>query len=172
MSRKEHLTIEGLHKIVAIKASLNLGLSEELKVAFSNIIPMKRPLVIDQVIKNPHWVAGFTSGEGCFMIQILKSSTHNTRFQVQLVFSIVQHSRDIKLMKIFKSYFGCGNIVSRNNKNYIEFTVRGFGSVSEKIIPFFDKYTIIGIKALDFSDFCKVAELIKNKAHLTEKGIE
>ena len=39
MSRKEHLTIEGLHKIVAIKASLNLGLSEELKVAFTNVIP-------------------------------------------------------------------------------------------------------------------------------------
>jgi len=54
MRQKEHLTIEGLHKIVAIKASLNLGLSEELKVAFSNIIPMKRPLVIDQVIKNPN----------------------------------------------------------------------------------------------------------------------
>jgi len=39
MSRKEHLTIEGLHKIVAIKASLNLGLSDKLKVAFPNVIP-------------------------------------------------------------------------------------------------------------------------------------
>jgi len=51
---KEHLTIEGLRKIFAIKASLNLGLSEELKVAFLNIIPVKRPLVVDQVIKDPH----------------------------------------------------------------------------------------------------------------------
>ena len=32
---KEHLTIKGLHKIVAIKASMNKGLSDELKVAFS-----------------------------------------------------------------------------------------------------------------------------------------
>ena len=43
MSRKEHLTIEGLHKIVdasrSIKASLNLGLSDKLKVAFPNVIP-------------------------------------------------------------------------------------------------------------------------------------
>ena len=31
MNRKEHLTIEGLRKIVAIKASINLGLSSELK---------------------------------------------------------------------------------------------------------------------------------------------
>jgi len=53
-SRKEHLTIEGLRKIVAIKASMHLGLSKELKVAFPNIIPVKRPLVVDQVITDPN----------------------------------------------------------------------------------------------------------------------
>jgi hypothetical protein len=37
--RKEHLTKEGLLKIVSLKASLNLGLSESLKAAFPNIIP-------------------------------------------------------------------------------------------------------------------------------------
>ena len=42
----------------------------------------------------------------------------------------------------------------------------------DKVIPFFKKYPIIGVKALDFSDFCIVAELIKNKAHLTPKGLD
>ena len=32
--------MEGLMEIVAIKASLNLGLSDELKSAFPNIIPL------------------------------------------------------------------------------------------------------------------------------------
>jgi len=54
MSRKEHLTIEGLRKILALKASLNLGLSENLKVAFPNVIPVKRPLVEDQMIDDPY----------------------------------------------------------------------------------------------------------------------
>jgi hypothetical protein len=54
MSRKEHLTIEGLHKIVAIKASMNKGLSEILKEVFPHIIPIPRPLVVDQSIKDPH----------------------------------------------------------------------------------------------------------------------
>ena len=40
------------------------------------------------------------------------------------------------------------------------------------IIPFFVKYPILGIKALDFADFCKVAELMKTKAHLTLDGLE
>ena len=43
---------------------------------------------------------------------------------------------------------------------------------SDKIIPFFEKYPIKGVKALDYADFCKVAELMKNKAHLTEHGLE
>ena len=35
-----------------------------------------------------------------------------------------------------------------------------------------EKYPIVGVKALDFSDFCKASKLIKDKAHLTEKGLE
>ena len=48
MIRKEHLTHEGLLKIIAIKASMNLGLSESLTKAFPDVVPVQRPLV-----KNP-----------------------------------------------------------------------------------------------------------------------
>jgi len=34
IKNKEHLAIEGLNKLVAIKASLNLGLTHDLKEAF------------------------------------------------------------------------------------------------------------------------------------------
>lgn len=45
MNRKEHLTPAGLRKIVAIKASINLGLPDRLKTAFPNINPLYRPSV-------------------------------------------------------------------------------------------------------------------------------
>ena len=70
MNRKEHLTIEGLHKIVAIRSSINLGLSPELKTSFSDIVPIQIPLVQDQKITDPNWLAGFTNGEGNFLIKI------------------------------------------------------------------------------------------------------
>ena len=47
---KEHLTEEGLAKLVNLKASLNLGLSHKLKDAFPNVIATKRvdtPTLID-----------------------------------------------------------------------------------------------------------------------------
>ena len=37
MVRKEHLTTKGLLDIVSIKTSLNLGLSENLKIAFPSL---------------------------------------------------------------------------------------------------------------------------------------
>jgi len=70
INRKEHLTTEGLHKIVAIKASMNNGLSDGLKLAFPNTIPAPRSVIVNQVIKDPNWLAGFTSGEGSFFIDI------------------------------------------------------------------------------------------------------
>src|SRR6266516_3362386 len=98
MQRNEHLTDEGIQAIVNMRASLNLGVSDKLKAAFPNITPIHRPSVSDYKIQDPHWLAGFTSAEGCFMIRIKNSSTHRLGFQVLLKFIIAQHSRDEQLI--------------------------------------------------------------------------
>jgi len=54
MEQKEHLTSEGLAKIVALKISMNLGLSEELKTAFPDVLPVPRPIVENQEIPDPN----------------------------------------------------------------------------------------------------------------------
>ena len=58
MSMKEHLIIEGLQKIIDFKASMNLGLSNELanKLAkkFPKINPVARPILENQSIKDPN----------------------------------------------------------------------------------------------------------------------
>jgi len=45
VNNKEHLTAEGLRKLISIRASLNKGLPERLKIAFHDIIPILRPEV-------------------------------------------------------------------------------------------------------------------------------
>jgi len=42
IKRKEHLTQEGLNRLVEFKASLNLGLSDQLKKAFPNVKVISR----------------------------------------------------------------------------------------------------------------------------------
>lgn len=44
--------------------------------------------------------------------------------------------------------------------------------LTEKIIPFFEKYPIKGVKGKDFNYWCRVAELTKEKKHLTEEGLK
>jgi hypothetical protein len=48
--------------------------------------------------------------------------------------------------------------------------IKKYSDIVNKIIPFFNQYPILGVKSLDFLDFKKVAEIMKNKEHLTESG--
>jgi len=43
MQKGEHLTVEGLQKIINIRASINKGLSPLLKEAFPNSVAVTRP---------------------------------------------------------------------------------------------------------------------------------
>ena len=74
-------------------------------------------------------------------------------------------------MKNLVSFFNCGRYVFRTNKNHCDFLVTTFSDVNDKIIPFFKKYKILGVKERDFSDFCKASDIIKAKGHLTLKGL-
>jgi hypothetical protein len=172
MQNKEHLTIEGLQKIVNLRASINLGLSDKLKEAFPNTKPVERPLIQGQRINDPYWLAGFTSGEGCFHVNIFKSLNYKLGETAHLGFSITQHTRDEQLMESLVSYLGCGKVFKRSNQACVDYKVTKISDLTEKVIPFFDKYNIVGEKSQDFEDFKQVAELIQNKVHLTFEGLE
>lgn len=69
-------------------------------------------------------------------------------------------------------YWGCGRYVAGSSGyNHGDYIVSNLTDITTKIIPFFSKYPIKGIKSLDFSDFCKVAQKMENKDHLTEEGL-
>jgi hypothetical protein len=81
------------------------------------------------------------SGEGNFYLSITKISTLKTGPQVQLRFSISQHTRDANLIQSLIEYFDCGGVYQRHGKREIvEFVVTKNSSHVEKIIPFFHKY--------------------------------
>jgi len=73
-------------------------------------------------------------------------------------------------MKSFISYFNWGKLYK--SRETIDFKVTKFEDINLKIIPFFEKYKIENVKYRDFENFKKVAELMKNKAHLTPEGLE
>ena len=88
---------------------------------------------------------------------------------VQLFFQVTQHSRDKKIMRSLIGILNCGEIYIKGEA--FDFRVSKFNDIIKIIIPFFQKYKIQGVKALDFADWCRAAELMKNKEHLTAKGL-
>ena len=118
------------------------------------------------------WVAGFASGEGSFNISIGEDPNTKTGYKVGLRFQITQHSRDAEFLKLLVDYFNCGGFYSSENQEIGNYIVSNLSDISEKIVPFFEKYPILGNKELDFSDFYKALNLIKNKKHLEESGLE
>lgn len=62
-------------------------------------------------------------------------------------------------------YYGTKGVVGN-------FVVTRLSDILDKIIPFYQKYPVVGVKYLDFADFCKAAEIMKVKGHLTQEGLE
>jgi len=189
----EHLTEEGLLKIVTLKSSLNWGISDKLTKAFPLVIPVNRLEYKFKGIPDPFWIAGFTSGDGSFHIRFhirLRKLNTDIGYGVSLVYSFHLHIRDLDVLKGLATYFSsnslcicemtskCKNLKSKEKKvsiskdKSVHLKIAKFTDINEKIIPFFEKYPIEGVKSLDFEDFKQVCTIIKNKKHLTPLGIK
>nr|YP_009630859.1 hypothetical protein HM01MITGene33 [Hypsizygus marmoreus]QBZ73692.1 hypothetical protein HM01MITGene33 [Hypsizygus marmoreus]QCI56449.1 hypothetical protein [Hypsizygus marmoreus] len=181
----EHLTEKGVLKIVSFKSSLNWGLSDNLKKAFPNVKPVNRPEYLFKGITEPFWVAGFTSGEGSFNLIIRAPETKKSS-SVSLRFSLNLHIREKEVIKglatFFKLYETKVYLVS-DKTTYVKYSnifileksvglqISKISDIVNTIIPFFEKYHLVGIKSFDFADFKKVAYMVKNKEHLSPEGL-
>jgi hypothetical protein len=70
------------------------------------------------------------------------------------------------------NYLGCGHYREITKNCDGKFEVESLKDINNKIIPFFEKYPLVGAKAKDYFDFKEVAELMKEGAHLTPSGVE
>ena len=125
---------------------------------------------------DPNYVTGFVDGEGCFAITISR-----IRFkvaEVRLKFEIELREDDEPILKEIQSLLGCGSIYRLEYERYkkwrphVKYMVGSFKDIKEKIIPFFKQYPPQAKKKYQFELFCKVAEMMDQKKHLSEEGIE
>jgi hypothetical protein len=73
-------------------------------------------------------------------------------------------------MSSLVSYLGCGKLEG-SGSDVIRLKVTKFSEIKDKIVPFLTN-TNWKVKKLDYLDFCKVVELIDQKAHITELGLQ
>ena len=173
IKQKEHLTEKGLLEIMSLKGNLNLGLPENVKSAFPNIKLKDRPKYEFKGIPDPYWLSGFTSGDGSFHVVFRESGSVFLRFSIHL------HIRELEVLEgirtFLKEYKGDKEI-NKDKKiiisaNSVNLQITKNSDIVNMIIPFFNKYPILGMKNLDFEDFKKVYSLIENKEYLTNPSL-
>lgn len=126
---------------------------------------------------NPYYLVGLVDGEGCFCVTFNKHK-NNRLLEVRLLFEIELREDDREILERVKETLNCGSIYYLNYERYkkwkphYKYKVSNFKDIKEKVIPFFKRYPLQAKKKNSFTLFCKSAELIAKKRHLTNEGIE
>lgn len=117
------------------------------------------------------WVTGFVDGEGCFHVGINSHADMRCGYQVLPEFTVVQHERDVELLRAIRDFFGCG-VVRTNHGNRWALRVRGMKDLTRHIVPFFVMHPLKSEKRVDFEQFCRVIRMMEAGDHLTAAGVE
>ncbi len=131
-----------------------------------------KPIVSDD------YIVGITDGEGCFYVNVSESSAYRSGFLIQLHFHLKLQARDEKLLWKIRDTLGCGNVyfqkeLRKNHTQCYRYTVNSQKDIFEKLIPFFEKNPLqTASKQASFKKFREIACLVKQKKHLTKKGVQ
>ncbi len=127
-----------------------------------NILPPVKRLSMDN-----HWLAGFTQANGSFYVKVVKSKNIQTGYSIRLEYSLKENSNlPLKLLYyLFKKgkVFQCNTGWCYKSSGY---------KTAVKLIDYFDKYSLFGVKYTSFLKFRKVYIMITEGKHLEDKGIK
>jgi hypothetical protein len=119
---------------------------------------------------NAEWVTGFVDGEGCFHVGINRHADMRCGYQVLPEFTVVQHERDVELLRALREFLGCG-VVRTNHGDRWAFRVRGAKDLLDRIVPFFEQHPLRSMKRADFETFRAVPRMMQAGEHLTMEGV-
>jgi hypothetical protein len=124
------------------------------------------------------WITGFTDGEGCFTVSIIKNRNvkNGKRWQVFPEFVVTQSESSIQSLELFKKYFQCGYINRNKRKDgrkedLLRYCVRSLDDLRNIIIPFFEANQLQTYKKNDFLIFKKIILYMSQGKHLRKNGL-
>lgn len=133
------------------------------------LIKIDVPIVPDLTKEDitSEWLVGFTDAEGCFFVNV-RLNRSKKGYWVTLVLHNIQ---EIYFYLLIIEFLSFGILVDEKSRNVVRIRTENFKIISEYVIPFFTNYPLESSKLLNFQDFCKICDLIKEKVHLTKEGI-
>lgn len=127
-----------------------------------------------------NYIVGLTDGEGCFYVNLTerdKTKNPNAHIRAKSHFYIKLREDDLPVLKKVQEYLGFGFIYFQDEKRKNHSVCYRFEVNSNKdklrLIEFFNKYPLHSPKKKrDFVIFSKITQMIINRDHFTQKGID
>jgi hypothetical protein len=93
------------------------------------------------------FLSGFALGEGSFMLVCRRRDPQARRFRISAAFNVSQQDR--VPLDLFREVLGCGTLRQAGNGGWY-WEVNRLPDLSSRIVPFFDRFPIVGVKAEDY----------------------
>jgi LAGLIDADG endonuclease len=103
------------------------------------------------------FLAGFALGEASFMIVCRKARDRKQSWRISAAFNVSQHDR--APLDVFSATLGCGTMRRAGNGGWY-WEVNRLSDIQDRIVPFFERFPLIGSKQEDFTRFASAVEIL------------
>ena len=117
-------------------------------------------------LRESYWLTGFVMGDGSLQIKVLRREKEREEIRLGVQMDI----KGRELLEEIKEEMG-GNIGYRKSQDTYYYSSTNFES-ADKWVSYLDKYEMIGPKNEEYKLWREVREMIKNREHLNNKGVE
>ena len=122
----------------------------------------------------PWYIAGFVDGEGSFHIAFTRRQDLPRKWAIFPEFHVSQNGSRAHILKAIQKKLKCGHIKANHAKSTYDktfvFVVRDRNDLANKVIPFFDRYSLRAGKQQDYRKFKKIVQWMCEGKHFTHAG--
>ena len=120
------------------------------------------------------YIAGFVDGEGCFALKFrrdIKRGRINkpAYFYWDIEFAILLKSDDKDVLYKIQDVLGCGKVGNIDKRGLVRYSVNNISDLSDKIVPFFQKYPLRAKKRHDFELWREAVVIFKRSQRLWDQ---
>ena len=156
----------------------NLALTRRIKQltlwiqALNNRFGANTIILISNVVSvtlQDAWLSGFTDAEGCFNVSITSNVRYSLNHVIKMRYLLDQ--KDSYILQVIRNLFGFGKVTLRSKTEGVyRYTGTGFKSMND-VISYFIVFPLLSKKALSFDKWSAIHNIVYNKLHLTEEGL-
>jgi hypothetical protein len=143
--------------LLVTRDSVRIGCYSENVTGADN--QQERPFIEAIEVSLGSFLSGFALGEGSFMIVCRKRGDYRRSFKLSAAFNVSQHDR--VPLDLFRETLRCGTMRKAGNGGWY-WEVNRLSDLTSHIVPFFDRFPIVGEKAEDYCLWKRAVALLAN----------